>query len=171
MNRRCFVAFAAAFIACQAFAGSLHASELGRPQGKVILTVTGRIANRNDGDAATFDSAMLEALPRRNAVVRTPWIPGETSFEGPLGAALLDALGASGSTLHVVALDGYTADIPVQDFRDYPVILASRMNGEPMPVEDKGPLFIVYPFDLHPELYNDVYFGRSVWQVKTIDIR
>jgi hypothetical protein len=40
-----------------------------------------------------------------------------------------------------------------------------------MPVEGKGPLFIVYPFDLHPELYNDVYFGRSVWQVKTIDIR
>jgi len=76
-----------------------------------------------------------------------------------------------GGTLHVIALDGYTADIPVQDFRDYPVILASRMNGEPMPVEDKGPLFIIYPFDLRPELYNDVYFGRSVWQVKAIDIR
>ena len=26
-------------------------------------------------------------------------------------------------------------------------------------------------FDLRPELYNDVYFGRSVWQVKAIDIR
>src|SRR5262245_1007840 len=82
MNRCCFVAFAVAFIACQALADSLHAGELGRPQGKVILTVTGRIANRNDGDAATFDSAMLEALPRRSAVVRTPWTPGGTSFEG-----------------------------------------------------------------------------------------
>src|SRR5436190_18298186 len=171
MNSRCFAAFAVALIAGQALAGSLHAGGLGRPQGKVILTVTGRIAYRNDGAAAPFGSAMLEALPRRNAVVRTPWIPGETSFEGPLGAALLDALGASGSTLRVVALDGYTADIPVHDFRDYPVSLASRMNGEPMPVEDKGPLFIIYPFDLRPELYNDVYFGRSVWQVKAIDIR
>ena len=106
--------------------------------------------------------ATLSSVPRRSR---------RDFFEGPLGAALLDALGASGNTLHVVALDGYAADIPVQDFRDYPVILASRMNGEPMPVEDKGPLFIVYPFDLRPELYNDVYFGRSVWQVKAIDIR
>jgi hypothetical protein len=147
------------------------AGELAKPQGKVVLTVTGRITNKNAADAATLDLAMLEALPKRISAVRTPWTSGVSSFEGPLGAAVLDAVGASGSTLHVTALDDYAADIPVEDFRKYPVILASRMNGQLMPDTDKEPLFIIYPFDLHPGIYTDAYFSRSVWQVKAIDIR
>ena len=30
---------------------------------------------------------------------------------------------------------------------------------------DKGPLFIVYPFDSDPELKQQIYYNRSAWQV------
>ena len=35
---------------------------------------------------------------------------------------------------------------------------------------DKGPLFVIYPFDTRPELRNAVYFSRCAWQLKAIDI-
>lgn len=37
-----------------------------------------------------------------------------------------------------------------------------------MSVRDKGPLFLIYPFDDNPDLFDEVYFGRSVWQIAQI---
>jgi hypothetical protein len=39
-----------------------------------------------------------------------------------------------------------------------------------MAVRDKGPLFIMYPFDRRPDLRNAVYYSRCVWQLKALDI-
>ena len=114
---------------------------------------------------------MLDALPSRVSKVETPWTEGVNSFEGPLGKALLEAVGSKGTTLHVVALDDYAVDIPAEDFVKYPVILATKKNGVPMPVRDKGPIFVIYPFDTDKALFSEAYFNRSVWQVKSIDIR
>ena len=49
-------------------------------------------------------------------------------------------------------------------------ILATRMDGQLMSVRDKGPLFLIYPFDLDSGLYNEKYFARSVWQIKEIEV-
>jgi hypothetical protein len=40
-----------------------------------------------------------------------------------------------------------------------------------MPVRDRGPLFAVYPFDALPELRNAVYYSRSAWQLRSIEVR
>ena len=40
-----------------------------------------------------------------------------------------------------------------------------------MAVREKGPLFVIYPFDADPSLFNEKYFNRSVWQVKAIEVR
>ena len=92
-------------------------------------------------------------------------------FEGvPLGR-LLDRLGASGSRLIVVALNDYSAELPIEDVRRYDVILALRQNGEYMPVQNRGPLFIVYNFDSDPDLKNQKFYSRSVWQVARLEVR
>jgi len=144
---------------------------LDAPKGPVLLTISGTIATTNAGATAQFDREMLAKLPQRTTEVETPWTKGVTKFEGPLGAALLDAVGAKGTTLKVTALNDYAAEIPVEDFRKWPVILAMRRDGAEMPVRDKGPLFVIYPFDVDKTLYNEKYFNRSVWQVKSIEIR
>ena len=46
-----------------------------------------------------------------------------------------------------------------------------KRNGEYMPIRDKGPLFIIYPYDGNPELKNQKYYSRSVWQVARIDVK
>lgn len=145
-------------------------ADLAKPSGKVVLSVTGKIKTQNADTAATFDMAMLDALPSRAAKVKTPWTEGEVTFEGPLGQALLDAVGADGTKMRITALNDYSVEVPVADFRDHPVILATKLNGKLMSVREKGPIFVIYPFDLKPDLYNEAIFSKSVWQVKAIEI-
>jgi hypothetical protein len=161
-------------IACLALfgaAGLASADTIPAPKDPVILTVTGKVTNRNSAEGAAFDAQMLQALPSRVTVTNTPWYPEKTRFEGPIGAALLDLVGANGTMLRVTALNDYVVEIPVADFRKWPVILATKIDGKPISVREKGPIFVIYPFDQEPSLYNELYFGRSAWQLKTIEVR
>jgi hypothetical protein len=162
-----------AFLALLSSASCLGtvALALDAPKGPVILTVKGKLSHPNAGEAAQFDLAMLEALPRRTATVKTPWTDGEPTFSGPLLQAVLEAAGAEGETLLVKALNDYFSAVPMSDARSIDTILATRLNGKPMSVREKGPLFLIYPFDLDPALYNEKYFSRSVWQIKEIEVR
>lgn len=166
MNRRLLLlALAILPLSTAALADGLPA-----PTGDVVLEVTGKIANTNKDGAAVFDMAMLAALPQRTTITTSPWYDGKQTFAGPLGWALLNQIGATGTTLKVTALNDYVSEIPVGDFKDYKVILATSLNGEPMSVRDKGPIFIIYPFDEEPSLNNETYYGRSAWQVKSIEV-
>ncbi len=147
------------------------AEDLAAPTDSVILTVTGAISNTNAPGTAQFDLAMLEALPGQETTTATPWYDGAQSFSGPLGDALLAAVGATGDTLVVTAINDYVTEIPVADFQTWPVIFATRHNGEVMSVREKGPIFVIYPFDSDQALNTEVYYGRSAWQVKSIEVR
>jgi len=141
------------------------------PSGRVLLTVSGDIATTNVGDEAHFDREMLNALPQRETVTSTPWHDGIMRFIGPQLRDLLAAVDSQGNELRVTALNDYSAEVPVADAMAYPVILAMTMNGDPLSIRDQGPLFIIYPFDEHPELLNEETIVRSVWQVNRIEVR
>lgn len=146
------------------------AASLSTPAGDVILEVSGQVTNANVEGKAEFDLAMLDALPQRETVTATPWHEGEHSFSGPTIASILEAAGATGADLRIAALNDYATDMPMDDARTIPVILATRIDGKEISIRDKGPLFVIYPFDEQPELFNEVYFNRSVWQVKSIEV-
>lgn len=143
---------------------------LAAPATKLILTVSGLIRSTNQDAIAAFDRPMLEQLGWTTIETATPWYTGKTRFEGVLMSRLLDEVGAYGDKLTAFALNDYTTEIPVADFRRFPVILALKRDGEYMPVRDKGPLFIVYPFDSDGELRSQKYYSRSAWQVARLNI-
>lgn len=151
--------------------GAAHAEPLPQPEGRAILEVTGKIANRNDGDKAVFDLAMLESLGKTTLVTTTAWTEGKQEFEGVLLSALVERVGASGGTVAAVALNDYKVDIPVSDFADYPVVLAYRMNGKRLKIRDKGPLWVVYPQDDFPALKTKQTQSKWVWQVKELNFK
>ena len=62
-------------------------------------------------------------------------------------------------------------DIPVEDAQRFDLIVARLLDDQPMAVRDKGPLFTIYPFDAREELRNAVYYSRSAWQLRTIEVR
>lgn len=141
------------------------------PEGPVVLTVNGKITQTNADGVMQFDRAMLEALPQVKVVTQTPWFDEVSEFEGPLASAVLEAAGADfTANMRVTALNDYSAVVPASDFQDLGVILAMKRNGEVLRVRDKGPLFIIYPFDENPDLTSEVYYNRSVWQIKSIEL-
>ena len=140
------------------------------PVGKVVLTLTGKIAAKNSPRGAEFDMAMLEALPQKTFTTSTPWDRLPVKFSGPLLRDVLAASKAQGTALQAIAVNDYKTTIPVSDTTQFDMVLAHRMNGQPIPPRTKGPLFIVYPYDSLPELQDAVYRDRSAWQLKEIAV-
>ncbi len=152
-------------------AGIADAAPLQTPAEKPVLTISGNIGETNKDGTAQFDRAMLEQLGTVKIETTTPWYQGTQTFEGVPLAKLMDAVGAKGEKLTAIALNDYSAELPIEDARKHGVILAMKRNGEYMPIRDKGPLFIIYPYDGNPELKNQKYYSRSVWQVARIDVK
>lgn len=144
---------------------------LDAPQGRVILTVSGKIGQTNRDGKAVFDLAMLQKLPQHTFTTQTPWEPKPVKFSGPLLKDVLAAVKASGSQLTAVALNDYKISLPVTDATQFGVMLAYRMNDEVLSVRTKGPLFVIYPFDSQAELKSAKYYERSIWQLKAIDVQ
>lgn len=142
-----------------------------KPRGRVVLTVSGALSRANDGANAVFDMAMLEALPQHSFSTRSPWYEQANTFTGPLLRDVLNAAGAKGQTIVAVALNDYKVEIPFEDAIQHDVIVARLMNGRPMPVRDKGPLFVIYPFDAKAELRAERYYNRAIWQLRQLQVR
>jgi hypothetical protein len=149
---------------------SLPAWALDKPQGPVVLSIAGRVRQVNQGLRADFDMAMLEALPQQTLTTRTPWYAQARRFTGPLLRDVLSAAGAHGATLRLIALNDYQVDMPNDDAQRHDVLVARLLDGQALTVRDKGPLFVIYPFDTRPELRSAVYYSRSAWQLRAIEV-
>ena len=145
--------------------------DLGRPGTEVILEVTGAVAHRNAPAAAQFDRAMLEALGTTTMRTSTPWTDGILEFRGVLARDLLESVGADGEVVRASALNDYVIDIPIADFSAYPVLLAFEIDGNPLGVRDKGPLWIVYPLDHYEDLQDRRTMRKMVWQLRELRVR
>lgn len=146
-------------------------SDLPEPQGEVILTVSGNVTAANQGDLLVFDREMLEALPVTVFTTSTIWTDGEQEFTGVALKDLLDVIGVDGGTLVAIAVNDYQIEIPVADAVENGPIVAYLRNGEPMSVRDKGPLWVVYPFDDNADYRTEVIYSRSIWQLEQIEVR
>lgn len=81
------------------------------------------------------------------------------------------AVKASGSRLHAVAINDYKVTIPVSDATPFQAIMARLIDDRPIPVREKGTLFVVHPFDSSAGLRRSIYHERAIWQLKTLDIQ
>lgn len=151
-------------------AGSLWAGQLAQPQGPVILSVTGDLAQTNVEDRADFDLEMLRALPVEQFDTTTIWTEGTKSFTGVPLQTLLAELGAEGTMVLASAINDYTVEIPVDSLGPNVPLVAYEMNGEIMSRRQKGPLWIVYPFDSDAEFRSEVIYARSIWQLDRLEV-
>ncbi|BDX04424.1 oxidoreductase [Marinomonas pontica] len=135
------------------------------PTGRVILTVSGAINTKLN---ATFDLAMLDALPQYTITTHTPWTQGLHTYRGFSAVDLLDHLGSTGTLLQITALNQYMTEVPLSDFLDNGAIFATRQDGREISVRNLGPIMVIYPFDEREELKSERIYGRSIWQVSHI---
>lgn len=153
---------------CAAMTGPALAQSA--PSGATVLTVAGKVQAPRGGGPAHFNMAMLEALPQTTLTTQTPWYAEPRNFTGPLLRELLAHCGAQGETLRLSALNDFRVDMPMADARTHDVIVARLLDGKPLSVRDKGPLFVMYPFSAKAELRSAVYYSRAVWQLRRIEV-
>lgn len=134
------------------------------PAASELKTVDG------DGNVKIFSLDDLEALRVYQFETETSWTEAKTHFSGP---SLMDVLRVSGMNdckFRVRALNEYSVNfdsltVPLTPF--YPII-ATRIDDERFSVREKGPLWIVYPYDQFEFLRDDLIYAVSVWQVREL---
>jgi len=147
-----------------------RAQALRAPSGAVVLSIGGHVQRTNHGERAELDMAMIESLAQHSFTTKTPWFKAPRKFTGPLLRDVLAMVGAQGTTLRIAALNDYRIDVPSDDVQHFDVLLARMVDDKPITVREKGPLFMIYPFDSDAALRNPLYYSRSVWQLKSIDV-
>jgi hypothetical protein len=142
------------------------------PSGPVVLSLTGKIGVTNVTGRLDLDMDTLERLGLSEFTVDDPYLKRSVTYQGVLLKRLLDVARVSqdATTLHTVALNDYATDVPIEPLGKWPVMLATKRDGQRMPVSDKGPIEIVFPynsFKIDPTVYDPMW----VWQLRSIEVR
>jgi hypothetical protein len=169
-----------------------HAQPAKGLKGPALLTVTGAIANTNRGPmdgvldqmmakqkltfdkAHAFDFAALAAMPavKIHPTLEYDKMPHE--LKGPLLGTVLKAAGATGTKLATRAIDGYAPVISVADAQKYGFIVATHLDGQPMPLGGFGPLWAIYEADKFADMAAkpvDQRFANCPWGLYHIDVQ
>ncbi|SEN52845.1 hypothetical protein [Palleronia pelagia] len=146
------------------------AGESPKDDTSVILTVTGSLDHEDGEDIVQFDLERLRALDETRVETSTIWTNGTHVFHGTSLAAFVDALNISEGKLRARAINDYAVDIPVSDAVEGGPILAWHLDGAPMSLREKGPLWLIYPYDSDSQYRSDLIYSRSIWQLDRIEI-
>ncbi|MBB5516176.1 hypothetical protein FHS89_002202 [Rubricella aquisinus] len=138
----------------------------GMAQSYMTLTLTGP-----SGAVVEFTAEEIDALPQQDIVTSTIWTEGVNTLTGPSLLSVLEAAEMTGMTVTLIALNEYAVDIPMAELEADMPVLATRMNGVPMSVRDKGPYWVVYPYDSDETLQSERIYAQSIWQLNRIMVR
>lgn len=144
-----------------------------QPAGPTLLTLSGEVAHPNRGRldpaldqllskhgvrferAHCFTHADLAALPAVEIRPTLEYDGRPHRLRGPLLSRLLDIAGvnrSAGVTLSLRALDGYTVELSVAELQRRAVIIATHIDGAPLPLGGLGPLWAVFDPATQPDL-------------------
>jgi hypothetical protein len=132
----------------------------------ILLTL--RLADESEH---TFTRTDLENLQKREFSTKTLWTEGEVHFVGVSLSTLLSEFEVVGGAIKAQAANDYAIEIPVSDATKQGPMIAYLLNGKEMSRRDKGPLWIVYPYDANVKYQSEVYYARSIWQLDRIAIQ
>jgi len=136
------------------------------------LTVSGQIQSFNQGNTFVMDRQMIEAVGIVESTVLDPFENVDYRFRGVLMRDLLNLwkVDPQATILDLKALDGYRIEIPIQIFKDYPVLFALQENDQYLQLNYRGPAMLVFPYQTHqlPQDYTEQYW---IWQIQSILVR
>ncbi|ANQ84858.1 hypothetical protein dqs_1820 [Azoarcus olearius] len=122
------------------------------------------------GSVRELSLADIEALGLHEVRTATFWPADDGVYQGVLLRDVLKAAGLGDAlAVRVAALDGFSQLLPRADWMRWPVLLATRRDGKPMSVRNKGPFRIIYPRDMSPALDDPIYRLRWVWLIRSIE--
>lgn len=158
------------FLAAAALAPAAAAAAPARAGGPAILTITGAIGkgNRPPFDpvldqmmgkqhisfdtAYTLDHAALSALPQARIQPTLEYDGRARTLGGPLLADVVGLAQPKGEKLLLRAVDGYAVTVTLAQAKAWRMLVATHLEGKPMPLGGLGPCWAVLDADRIPEL-------------------
>ena len=101
----------------------------------------------------------------------TPWSEGVSAFTGVTGRRFVEALEAAGTEVVADAVNNYHVTVPFDVFNSDELLIAYARDGQPMSVREKGPLWIIFPFDSDPLYHSDTYKAYAIWSLIRLEFR
>ena len=193
MNKRQFLVTATLGSIAVPLVGNAKQGE--KPAGPALLTVTGAIgrANRGPLDPAldqmmvkqklrfdrgyTFDFAALQALRSHTIEPTLEYDNRSHTLRGPSLEEVIQSTGAAlnaSTRLLLRAVDGYAVPISLAEVQKYRFIVATHLDGRPMPLGGLGPLWAVYDADRFPEMRAkpvNARFALCPWALYHIEVQ
>ena len=169
LTRRNFV-LSAPFLLTGPTAALSQEAAVRLPDGDVILRTDGNISVRNDQDQLSLDQTMLDELPQVEFATSTIWTEGIDVFSGPTLKILVDFSGGGSGDVIASALNDYKMTVPRSFIEDAAPIVATRINGKTFSVREKGPLWIVFPYDKSTHYQSEFTYALSVWQLSRLTV-
>ena len=133
---------------------------------EAILTIQGDVT---DGSQALTDADLM-ALPQVTVETSTIWTEGVQTFSGPSLASLLESVGAGDGDITLVAINDYVVEMPSAVIEAEAPIIANRIDGAPFSVRNKGPLWVIFPYDSDERFRAESVYAYSVWQLSGITV-
>ncbi len=158
MNRRSFVLSCTLSMLAVAAAPTANASE-------TLLTI-----QSGDGLIEMTDAALLD-LPQVSFSTSSIWTEGVNTYSGPTLKSVLSEAGINGGSIELTAVNDYSVVIEYDTLEDEAPIVANRINGEAFSRREKGPLWLVYPFDSADRYKTEQIYSNSIWQLVRIAVK
>lgn len=133
-------------------------------RGTTLLTVTSETGEV----LAELDLEALQEMPSQVYETTTIWTDGVQEFTGVPLADLIAEVAPDAQRISAKAINDYEIEMPRSGWEDGAPIVAYLNHGEEMSLRDKGPLWIIYPFDTDPAFRQEVIYARSIWQLDRI---
>lgn len=150
----------------------------------MAVTLVGQVSKAESDGAAVILSVQFEdgsnrvmreftldellEMPQGQFQTHTVWTEGLQSFEGVWLSDLLAELEAQPSTLELIALNEYMVELSPRDMFNSKALIAIKHNGALMSQRQKGPLWLVYPYDEGADYQTELVYMSSIWQLRDI---
>ena len=157
MHRRDFGLFTAALVA------SLAQPALGSNIDH--LKIDGDIL---DSRGVWLDDRDLLEFEQTSFETSTLWTEGVRRFSGPPLQLLLEELGAGPGDVRLTAVNNYSVAVKRSLLTAKAPIVANRIDDKPFNRREKGPLWVMVPFDQSVDFQNEVIYQACVWQLSQI---
>lgn len=114
--------------------------------------------------------AELENMPMYQASLKTYWGMSGV-FQGVRMSDFLARFKIGKNTKHLVfhALDNYTSALSFGEFSKSSAMLATRLNGQPIALTNKGPFILLWPEKAESALNGTSTLSSWIWSISEID--
>jgi hypothetical protein len=132
-----------------------------------VLLFTGKVP----GGEVKLTLDEIAKLPQRTLTEQPTDFPKPMVFKGPALADVLALAGATGGDLSLLASDDYKSEITSDEIEAFNPILAIEKDGVRMAPDDFGPFYVMWPFKENPEIDNEKFQSKAIWQLIKVEVK